>query len=243
MTSSPMLFTLSTTRVISSKRRRQGLSRRFLLCFLLTIEPPFSSFFLAGGDRTPTSRTSPSTPTSADSRSPASQTRPSSSSSSSSISSSHSYSSTNKKQPLFKRFTHQQVKEKIEQRKHLPEYQTLLMACAVKEDKEGIIFDANHPAWAQLLRLVEKADEKQQKDLKHLMSSSASSSSSSASSSSSRHRSPPTSSDSRVTSPEDTEWVTVGPSHSLSFSFLLFLSVCYLISLSLFPSSLLQVLL
>lgn len=66
--------------------------------------------------------------------------------------------STTKKSP-YKKFTHQQVKDKVDKRKNgIPEYHSLLMASAVREDAEGIVFDSTHPSWKALVKLVNAVD-------------------------------------------------------------------------------------
>lgn len=59
----------------------------------------------------------------------------------------------------WKRFSHEQIKSKIAQRRGLKNYHTLLMEAAVEKDERGVVFDSQHPSWAKLKDLVRTAGE------------------------------------------------------------------------------------
>eukprot|EP00954_Amorphochlora_amoebiformis_P016190 1269271-Amorphochlora_amoeboformis.AAC.1 len=59
-----------------------------------------------------------------------------------------------KKSRRWKRFTHDQIRSKVEQRRDLKCYHTLLMESAVEKDERGIVFDSHHKSWKKLIGLV-----------------------------------------------------------------------------------------
>ena len=57
-----------------------------------------------------------------------------------------------------KRFTHSQIAEKVKERLAVPEYEQLLMSCAVQQDDSGVVFDSTAAGWKELVRRCEQAD-------------------------------------------------------------------------------------
>lgn len=53
-------------------------------------------------------------------------------------------------------FAHTQ--ERIAERKHIPNYERLLMECEVARDTEGIVFNTKHPSWKHLSELARRSD-------------------------------------------------------------------------------------
>jgi len=79
----------------------------------------------------------------------------------------------------YPKFTHTQIRDKVEKRANIPEYYTLLMGAAIREDAEGVTFDSTHPSWTLLLKRVQQADEEERKRAESASSPSPSSTSSS----------------------------------------------------------------
>jgi len=54
----------------------------------------------------------------------------------------------------YKTFSWTQIREKINQRKDIPEYRTLLMESVLVQDAIGATFDSTHMSWKRLVKLV-----------------------------------------------------------------------------------------
>jgi len=58
-----------------------------------------------------------------------------------------------------KKFTHAQIESKIASRRaRVPEYESLLHACEVRRESDGVVFDSSHSSWQMLLHLCQVAD-------------------------------------------------------------------------------------
>eukprot|EP00466_Bigelowiella_natans_P016639 jgi/Bigna1/133017/aug1.19_g7725 len=58
----------------------------------------------------------------------------------------------------YKRFTHDQIRAKVEQRRDVKAYHALLMEAAIDKDERGVVFDSHHPSWKKLKTLVVEKD-------------------------------------------------------------------------------------
>lgn len=65
-----------------------------------------------------------------------------------------------KRQKKIKVFSHEKIKAQIAGRKHIPNYEKLLMESAVHVDEKGVTFDSNHPSWKKLVKIVKQENQK-----------------------------------------------------------------------------------
>jgi len=67
-----------------------------------------------------------------------------------------------------KKFTHDQIQVKLQERKDIPNYHDVLMECSVKQDAEGVYFDLHHSSWKKLVQMVREYDANQKREPKTL---------------------------------------------------------------------------
>eukprot|EP01084_Bolivina_argentea_P004488 8545_1 len=61
-------------------------------------------------------------------------------------------------QVQLKKFTFKQIQEKVAERWEIPEYYSVLMEAAVKEESDGIQFNLKHTSFQKLVKLVKEHD-------------------------------------------------------------------------------------